>query len=301
MKSPSSLHASIDTGDGEFDMNTLISNNAHTFYCAGPTLRYCASGTNRRKYANLNHYGIRTENARRPVIYRLRITPCFRGFMPNLRMIPLIRPCCFSQRYRTWSCRPVYLPLMTLNTDKSLKNKGYQTICIGGVLSLITARHGAFCRCFESWHPRFACTLKRVWITRSTYPEIMAERVGSQPVAMYINTTRFITNHFYVEGAAPARYLAPASMPSRYIDARIDGLLNIFRQTAAKRSLLSVPGSRYLLWRRRENASIVLIIRSLIPFPIGISLSCNINMNNNDIYRQYMYSYPHKTTYRELE
>lgn len=24
-------------------------------------------------------------------------------------------------------------------------------------------------------------------------------------------------------------------------------------------------------------------------------------MNNNDIYRQYMYSYPHKTAYRELE
>lgn len=24
-------------------------------------------------------------------------------------------------------------------------------------------------------------------------------------------------------------------------------------------------------------------------------------MNNNDIYRQYMYSYPHKTAYREVE
>ncbi len=50
---PASLHASIDTGDGEFDMNALISNNTHiVFYCAGlVTLRYCASGTSRRKYA----------------------------------------------------------------------------------------------------------------------------------------------------------------------------------------------------------------------------------------------------------
>ncbi|MEX8813832.1 hypothetical protein AB8E22_19505, partial [Salmonella enterica] len=29
---PVSLHASIDTGDGEFDMNALISNNAHILF-----------------------------------------------------------------------------------------------------------------------------------------------------------------------------------------------------------------------------------------------------------------------------
>lgn len=50
---PVSLHASIDTGDGEFDMNALISNNAHILFIVLGlvTLRHCASGTNRRKYA----------------------------------------------------------------------------------------------------------------------------------------------------------------------------------------------------------------------------------------------------------
>lgn len=39
---PVSLHASIDTGDGEFNMNTLISNNAHILFIVLDSLRsYC--------------------------------------------------------------------------------------------------------------------------------------------------------------------------------------------------------------------------------------------------------------------
>lgn len=37
---PVSLHASIDTGDGELDMNALISNNAHILFIVLDSLRY---------------------------------------------------------------------------------------------------------------------------------------------------------------------------------------------------------------------------------------------------------------------
>lgn len=95
---------------------------------------------------------------------------------------------------------------------KSLENKGYQTICIGGV-SFFNNRSGmgkVFPSMFKEsyWHPRFACTVKESMDNQIHYiQKIMAERAGNQPVMMYINIdTIHYPNHFYVEGAAPWRY-----------------------------------------------------------------------------------------------
>lgn len=123
---------------------------------------------------------------------------------------------------------------------KSLENKGYQTICIGGV-SFFNNRSGmgkVFPSMFKEsyWHPRFACTVKESMDNQIHYiQKIMAERAGSQPVMMYINIdTIHYPNHFYVEGAASGDTVETHAAALRYIDARIDGLLNIFRQTGGE-------------------------------------------------------------------
>lgn len=63
---------------------------------------------------------------------------------------------------------------------KSLENKGYQTICIGGV-SFFNNRSGmgkVFPSMFKEsyWHPRFACTVKESMDNQIHYiQKIMAE------------------------------------------------------------------------------------------------------------------------------
>ncbi len=56
---PVSLHASIDTGDGELDMNALISNNAHILFIVLDSLRYdiALQEQTAGNTPNLNHYG----------------------------------------------------------------------------------------------------------------------------------------------------------------------------------------------------------------------------------------------------
>lgn len=66
---PVSLHASIDTGDGEFDMNTLISNNAHILLLCWT--RYATILRFRNKPPEIRPTLIIMDNgrnARRPVI-----------------------------------------------------------------------------------------------------------------------------------------------------------------------------------------------------------------------------------------
>ncbi|ENJ1840343.1 STM4013/SEN3800 family hydrolase [Salmonella enterica] len=241
---PVSLHASIDTGDGEFDMNTLISNNAHILFIVLDSLRYdiALQEQTAGNTPNLNHYGQWTKceaagNFTRPSHHAM-----FSGFMPkpiddtvNQTMLFFPKDIglgrkgpknAFAFDDATWI--------------KSLENKGYQTICIGGV-SFFNNRSGmgkVFPSMFKEsyWHPRFACTVKESMDNQIHYiQKIMAERAGSQPVMMYINIdTIHYPNHFYVEDAAPGDTVETHAAALRYIDARIDGLLNIFRQTGGE-------------------------------------------------------------------
>ncbi|EDI2640799.1 hypothetical protein CDG34_14470, partial [Salmonella enterica subsp. enterica serovar Kentucky] len=134
---PVSLHASIDTGDGEFDMNALISNNAHILFIVLDSLRYdiALQEQTAGNTPNLNHYGQWTKceaagNFTWPSHHAM-----FSGFMPkpiddtvNQTMLFFPKDIglgrkgpknAFAFDDATWI--------------KSLENKGYQTICIGGV------------------------------------------------------------------------------------------------------------------------------------------------------------------------
>ncbi|POP43771.1 hypothetical protein CHU32_18710 [Superficieibacter electus] len=238
---PAALRTSAAQSNGGFNMNTLISNNTNILFIVLDSLRYdiAIQAQSAGHTPHINRYGqwVKCEAAGNftwPSHHSM-----FSGFMPkplegaaahNMLFFPkdigLGRKGpenAFAFSEATWI--------------EGLEKQGYHTLCIGGV-SFFNKRSGmgkVFPALFKEsyWNPRFACTVKESLDNQIHFIEkIVPARASEQPVMMYINVdTLHYPNHFYVEGAKPGDTLETHAAALRYIDARIDELLNIFRAT----------------------------------------------------------------------
>lgn len=80
------------------------------------------------------------------------------------------------------------------------------------------------------WYPNFSCTVKESMDNQLT---LINKKVNAEhPLMMYINIdTIYYPNHFYIENAKPGDTVETHAAALHYIDARIEKLFDIFRQT----------------------------------------------------------------------
>ncbi len=119
------------------------------------------------------------------------------------------------------------------NFVQGLEKVGYETICIGGV-SFFDNRSdigkvlpSMFKRSY--WNPTFSCTVKESFDNQIYHIEKVIDSVEDK-IFMYVNVDAIhYPNYFYIDGARKDSIESHGSA-LRYVDERIEELLNLFRK-----------------------------------------------------------------------
>ncbi|CAQ91331.1 STM4013/SEN3800 family hydrolase [Escherichia fergusonii] len=235
---PENTRTAIHSCDGEINMNDLIAREANILFVVLDSLRFDIAFQEQEagNTPNINRYGrwIKCEAAGNftwPSHHSM-----FSGFMPKpLEAAPGHSMLFFPKDIGLGRLGPKNAFAFSEDTwIKGLENKGYRTICVGGV-SFFNNRSGmgkVFPAMFKEsyWYPNFSCTVKESMDNQLT---LINKKVNAeQPLMMYINIdTIHYPNHFYIENAKPGDTVETHAAALHYIDARIEKLFDTFRQT----------------------------------------------------------------------
>ncbi len=179
---------------------------------------------------------------------------------------------------------------------EELADRGYDTYCIGG-LSFFDKRTamGSVMPSFfkhSHWRPSFSCKVKESTANQVDYAvKVLKKADEDKRLMMYINISAIhYPNYFYIDGSK--RDSKEAHMEAlKYVDKQLGRLFDAFAMRGDTFVICcSDHGTCYGedgVWYHGVNHPIV----NTVPYKHFILTP----------YRQYMYSYPHKTAYGQLD